>query len=214
MLYNGNMAIVRSSRRTQDRLIIASALLLIIGGLYLLSVSLTPFFLSYTINPVDNATTRKLAETPVERITENRLYIPSINVNVSYAAGGPETLEHGAWWRKAENGNPKDGGNFVVAAHRFQIGPTPHRTINNSPFYNIDRLKLGDEITVDYNGGRYVYVIDHIRRVNPDAIEIEERTSTPRLTLYTCTLGGTFDGREVIFASPKQLTPATQKPAP
>lgn len=205
------MVISQPRQHIQDRLIIGGALLLIVGGLYLLSISLTPFFLSYTINPTNNATTRKLAETPVERITENRLYIPSINVNVSYAAGGPETLERGAWWRKSDNGNPKDGGNFVIAAHRFQIGPTPHRTINNSPFYNIDRLKVGEDITVDYAGKRYEYTIAEIRRVNPDAIEIEERTQDPRLTLYTCTLGGTFDGREVIFATPKR---AIQKPAP
>lgn len=204
------MVISQPRQHIQDRLIIGGALLLIVGGLYLLSISLTPFFLSYTINPTNNATTRKLAETPVERITENRLYIPSINVNVSYAAGGPEALDKGAWWRKSDNGNPKDGGNFVIAAHRFQIGPTPHRTINNSPFYNIDRLKVGEDITVDYAGKRYEYTIAEIRRVNPDAIEIEERTQDPRLTLYTCTLGGTFDGREVIFATPKR---AIQKPA-
>lgn len=197
-----------------DRLLIIVATLLIAGGGYLLITAFSPFLLSQFTDPNNNGTTQLLETTASrpepERFQEQRIYIPKIDVNVVYAAGGPETLDKGAWWRKSDNGNPKDGGNFVIAAHRFQIGPTPHRTINNSPFYNIDRLKVGDDITVDYDGKRYEYTIAEIRRVNPDAIEIEERTHDPRLTLYTCTLGGTFDGREVIFATPKR---AIQKPA-
>lgn len=197
-----------------DRLLIIVAILLIASGGYLLITAFSPFLLSQFTDPNNNSTTQLLETTASkpepERFQEQRIYIPKIDVNVVYAAGGPETLDKGAWWRKSDNGNPKDGGNFVIAAHRFQIGPTPHRTINNSPFYNIDRLKVGDDITVDYAGKRYEYTIAEIRRVNPDAIEIEERTQDPRLTLYTCTLGGTFDGREVIFATPKR---AIQKPA-
>ncbi|MDO4781369.1 MAG: sortase [Candidatus Saccharibacteria bacterium] len=197
-----------------DRLLIIVAILMIGGGGYLLITAFSPFLFSQFINPNNNSTTQLLEATAnqpdPERFREQRLYIPKIDVNVLYASGSPETLDKGAWWRKSANGNPKDGGNFVIAAHRFQIGPTPHRTINNSPFYNIDRLKVGDDITVDYDGKRYEYAIAEIRRVDPDAVEIEERTKEPRLTLYTCTLGGTFDGREVIFATPKQ---PTQKPA-
>ncbi|MDO4773983.1 MAG: sortase [Candidatus Saccharibacteria bacterium] len=197
-----------------DRLLIIAAIFLIGGGGYLLVTAFSPFLLSQFIDPTNNTTTQLLETTASkpepERFREQRIYIPKIDVNVIYTAGGPETLATGAWWRKSHNGNPKDGGNFVIAAHRFQIGPTPHRTINNSPFYNIDRLKVGDNITVDYDGSRYEYTIAEIRRVSPDAVEIEERTREPRLTLYTCTLGGTFDGREVIFATPKQQT---QKPA-
>ena len=98
-------------------------------------------------------------------------------------------MEHGAWWRKPENGNPKDGGNFVLSAHRFIMGLTPQQTLRKSPFYNIDKLTVGDEIIIDYNGVRYNYVISEKQSVKPDAVEIEQRTDQPQLTLYSCTFG-------------------------
>ena len=113
-------------------------------------------------------------------------------------------MEHGAWWRKPENGNPKDGGNFVLSAHRFIMGLTPQQTLRKSPFYNIDKLTVGDEIIIDYNGVRYNYVISEKQSVKPDAVEIEQLTDQPQLTLYSCTLGGANDGRDVIIAKLKK----------
>mgnify|MGYP001689892069 FL=1 len=113
-------------------------------------------------------------------------------------------MEHGAWWRKPENGNPKDGGNFVLSAHRFIMGLTPQQTLRKSPFYNIDKLTVGDEIVIDYNGARYIYAISEKRSVKPEAIEIEQRTDQPQLTLYSCTLGGANDGRDVFIAKLKK----------
>lgn len=197
---------IPNSRRSRykDRIIIGIALLLMGAGGYLLFTIYSPFLATQLVDPKNNSTTKLLHTTKAEEhYPENRIYIPAIDVNIPYEAGGPEVLELKAWWRKPANGNPKDGGNFIVAAHRFQIGPTPQRTINNSPFYNINRLKLGDDITVDYDGKRYEYTISEIFRVKPNQVEIEERTDKSRLTLYSCTLGGSFDGREVIIATPK-----------
>jgi len=112
----------------------------------------------------------------------------------------PEVLEEGAWHRLPENGNPVDGGNFVLAAHRLEIGWTPGQTKKMSPFYNIDKLNVGDEIVVFYNKNRYSYTIDKIYEVEPSATYIENRTSRPKMTLYTCTLKGAADGRVVIEA--------------
>ena len=135
-----------------------------------------------------------------------------IDINLPYLAGPASVMEHGAWWRKPENGNPKDGGNFVLSAHRFIMGMTPQQTLRKSPFYNINRLDIGDKIIVDYNGKRYEYLISEKRSVKPEAVEIEQRTAQPQLTLYSCTLGGANDGREVIIAKPnvshKSKTPS------
>lgn len=175
------------------------AALLMLGGAYVLITALTPLLLSPTINPNDNSTT-KLLTTTADKITEQRLYIPKIDINVSYASGDESMLEHGAWWRQAENGNPEEGGNFVLSAHRFIMGMTPQQTWRQSPFYSIDKLVVGDEIIVDYQGERYNYEISKIFAVSPEATEIEQRTDSPQLTLYSCTLGGASDGREVIVA--------------
>ena len=179
------------------------AILMILGGVYLLALISTPLILSQNINPKDNHTTQLITKTE-NKITENRLYIPKIDINLPYSTGGAETMERGAWWRKPENGNPKDGGNFVLSAHRFIMGLTPQQTLRKSPFYNIDKLTVGDEIIIDYNGVRYNYIISEKQSVKPDAVGIEQRTDQPQLTLYSCTLGGANDGRDVIIAKLKK----------
>ena len=176
---------------------------MIASGIYLLVLISTPLIMSQTINPKNNSTSQLISKTK-DKITENRLYIPKIDINLPYASGGAETMEHGAWWRKPENGNPKDGGNFVLSAHRFIMGLTPRQTLRKSPFYNIDKLAVGDEMVVDYNGARYIYAISEKRSVKPEAIEIEQRTDQPQLTLYSCTLGGANDGRDVLIAKLKK----------
>ena len=180
------------------------AVLMLAAGLYVLITALMPFFMVHTVNPTSNTTVAKLEATATEIPTENRLYIPKIDINLPYEQGDEHVMEYGAWWRRPENGNPKDGGNFILSAHRFIMGLTPEQTLRKSPFYNIDKLALDDEITIDYQSERYVYVISKIYAVKPNAVEIENRTDESQLTLYSCTLGGASDGREVIVATPKE----------
>ena len=175
---------------------------LIVAGAYLLITALSPLLISQDLNASDNSTTELLKSTE-SKAEQSHLYIPKINVNVPFGTGDASALERGAWWRQPQNGNPVDGGNFVLSAHRFIMGLTPQQTLKESPFYHIDKLTVGDELIVDYKGARYTYVISKIYAVKPDAIEIEQRTDQPQLTLYSCTLGGSADGREVIIAQPK-----------
>ena len=192
-----------ATKRRKNYILPIIAVIMIASGIYLLALISTPLIMSQTINPKNNSTSQLISKTK-DKITENRLYIPKIDINLPYASGGAETMEHGAWWRKPENGNPKDGGNFVLSAHRFIMGLTPRQTLRKSPFYNIDKLTVSDEIVIDYNGVRYIYVISEKRSVKPEAIEIEQRTDQPQLTLYSCTLGGANDGRDVLIAKLKK----------
>lgn len=192
-----------ATKRRKNYILPIIAVIMIASGIYLLALISTPLIMSQTINPKNNSTSQLISKTK-DKITENRLYISKIDINLPYASGGAETMEHGAWWRKPENGNPKDGGNFVLSAHRFIMGLTPRQTLRKSPFYNIDKLMVGDEMVIDYNGARYIYVISEKRSVKPEAIEIEQRTDQPQLTLYSCTLGGANDGRDVLIAKLKK----------
>lgn len=192
-----------ATKRRKNYILPIIAATMIASGIYLLALISTPLIMSQTINPKNNSTSQLISKTK-DKITENRLYIPKIDINLPYASGGAETMEQGAWWRKPENGNPKDGGNFVLSAHRFIMGLTPQQTLRKSPFYNIDKLMVGDEMVIDYNGARYIYVISEKRSVKPEAIEIEQRTDQPQLTLYSCTLGGANDGRDVLIAKLKK----------
>ena len=183
-------------KRVQSRLLLLAGLALLLAGGYALYVVFSPALKVIGLNPNDNATTRSIDK---QEYNQNRLYIPAIDVNVPFGPSEDDLLD-GAWWRKSANGNPQDGGNFVLAAHRFELGVTPRQTQQKSPFYHIAKLKTGDTIVVDYNNERYMYTITKKYSVAPTAVEIENRTTEPRLTLYSCTLGGSSDGRDVIIA--------------
>lgn len=136
-------------------------------------------------------------------IKADKLYVPKIGVDVDVVVGvNEQTLEGGAWHRLPENGDPVTGGNFVLAAHRFNLGLTPMQTRAKSPFYHIDKLQKGDDIYVDYQGVRYAYKVSRMYKVASNQVEIEARTKSAQLTMYSCDLRGPEKGREVIEALP------------
>jgi sortase A len=150
-------------------------------------------------------TARKLKDQPGTH--GNRLFIPQINVDVAIVEGTSDAaLEKGAWHRQPQNGNPEKGGNFVLSAHRFIMSFTPQGTAVSSPFYNIDKLKDGDILSVDYDNKRYEYKVEKKYSVKPTDVYIEGPSETPKLTLYSCTLQGSDDGRDVIEALPVTAT--------
>ena len=137
------------------------------------------------------------------KVDQNRVIIPKIGVNITYLSGNDDVLEKGAWWRYPERGNPVKGGNFILSAHRFSLGLTPGQTRTKSPFYHIEKLQVGDEIVVDYEGKRYEYGITEKFNVTPDQVSIESASEEAKLTLYSCTLKGSADGRVVLIAKLK-----------
>lgn len=170
--------------------------LLLLSGLYILSLVLAPQLSTLTLRPL---TADKVSAISVG---EDRIIIPKIGVNIHYGTHGMTSLNEGALWRYPDRGNPDKGGNFIIAAHRFSIQPTPGGTVKASPFYHLDQLKKGDQILIDYNGKRYGYTVSTTFGVKPNAVSIEEPSTTAKLTLYTCDLGGSADGRLVIIADP------------
>lgn len=167
-------------------------------SIYLLLLAHAPQFIS----PISSVLASSKQAITVETANSNTLSIPSINLNMPIETGNEEVLERAVWWRHSERGNPEIGGNMILSAHRFKIGTTPSQTINNSPFYNIDKVNINDEITLIYNAKEYRYKVTSKKTVSPNSIEIEDQTDTHQLTIYTCTFGGTNDGRDVLIASP------------
>jgi LPXTG-site transpeptidase (sortase) family protein len=137
---------------------------------------------------------------PKAQLLEDRIYIPKLQLNITYKAGDKSVLSDNAWWRQPAHGNPKDGGNFILAAHRFEMGLTPGETRYKSPFYHLDALTIGDKIYADYKGVRYMYEVYDRYKVTPNDTSIEGPTDDARMTLYSCTFRGSADGREVVFA--------------
>lgn len=161
------------------------------AGLYIIFVSLSPKLAH------NNA-----REAAVSTPRDDRLIIPSVDINTPYFSGGDEVLDKGAWHRFAERGDPQRGGNFILAGHRFVMTGSFKRTMTQSRFYNLDKVKKGDSVIVDWKGVRYKYVVNRTYTVKPGQISIENPSVRPKLTIYTCTLGGTYDGRIVVEATP------------
>lgn len=184
-------------RHTMRRnLLLVTGLACLIGGAYVLSLVLAPSVALNFNDPIS------IASLPKPHLGNDRIIIPTIGVNIHYGTDGVRSLDEGAWWRYPDRGSPEKGGNFIIAAHRFSIQPTPQQTVIKSPFYHIDAVHSGDKILIDYNGTRYAYQVYETKQVAPSAIEIEAPTTTPRLTVYSCTLDGSSDGRVVLFAKP------------
>lgn len=175
-------------------------LVLIGAGCYVLLTATSPVFsLPVVTGRTPDETKARLTESP--GTYGDRLFIPQINVDVAIVTGGDEhVLEKGAWHRHPENGDPVQGGNFVLSAHRFVMSMTPQGTAVKSPFYNIDKLGIGDRLSVDYQSRRYEYVVSRKYSVKPTDVGIESRSIESKMTLYSCTLGGENDGRDVIEA--------------
>lgn len=166
------------------------------GGLYLLLLVMTPN-ISPVLYPVKEIDLKSLGEPKGDRIV-----IPKVGINVEFRPGGPEILNDYAWHRYPERGDPVKGGNFIVSAHRFEIGLTPGETMRKSPFYHVEKVNIGDQVIIDYKGKRYGYEITEKKEVKPNQVEIENPSDTAKLTIYTCTLGGENDGRQVFIAKP------------
>lgn len=188
--------------RVKKRTWIIATILLAGGGVYLLLLIFAPK-LPFSVSP---GAVRRTLQTTKPQTNQNKLYIPAIGVDIAILEGSDASiLNKGAWHRQPQNGNPEKGGNFVISAHRFELGFTPGQTRARSPFYHIEKLKIGDKIYVDYHQKRYSYEITKKYKVDQYALSIERASRSPKLTLYSCDLAGERAGREVIEAKPLDL---------
>lgn len=189
-------------KRRGNRLWVTVPVITLLAGGYLLINTFAPAV--DIMGPATDATAKKLQSVqPI--LSQNRLYVPKVNIDEEIVEANNNeklALEMGALHRAVDSGNPKDGGNYVVAGHRFQLGWNPSLTRKKSPFYHIDQLAVGDQIYVDYDGIRYAYQISEKKKVPQDATQIEARTDEPQLTMYSCDLRGPLAGREVVIAKP------------
>lgn len=131
---------------------------------------------------------------------DKALIIPKINLNEVIYEEGKISLDKGIWHRFPERGNPEKGGNFILTGHRFNFGFTPEQTRRKSPLYNVDSLRVGDQIQIKWQKDYYDYEIFEIKEVPKTATEIEDPTKNHILTLYTCTLLGDEGPRVLIKA--------------
>jgi len=128
---------------------------------------------------------------------DNRLVIPSINVDMSILEGPNEqTLNRGGIWHIPNTSNPKQGSNTVLSGHRWQYLPP-----SNATLYLLDKVQVGEPVIVYWQGQEYDYRITGREVVDPNRIDILGPTAEPRLTIFTCTPLYSTKQRLVLYGS-------------
>ena len=174
-------------------------ILLLVAGVYTLMLAFAPKFTPL----LNSGKVEKAINTNIPEVGDDRIYIQKLGIDMPIRTGDASVMKDSIWHRIPERGDPVKGGNFILSAHRWKTGKNPAETIAQSPLYNADRLEVGDDLFVDFEGRRYKYQIYETYQVKPDQVEIEAPVvpgDQAKLTLYTCTLKGASDGRVVIQA--------------
>jgi sortase A len=202
---NQNLETSQKGGKWKKRFGLAIPLLMLVGGIYMLSLVFAPKLVPY----LNSGDVKRVIDSSTPQEGNDRLYVQKLGVNAPIKTGDAPVMNNGGvWHRFPERGDPVAGGNFILSAHRWHTGKTPAETIAQSPFYNMDRMAVGDSIFVDFRGKRYKYEIYEIQQVKPDKTQIEEPLAEgeeAHMTLYTCTLKGSADGRVVIYAKLAKL---------
>lgn len=125
---------------------------------------------------------------------DQRLVIPKIALDEHIFTGSDPYLVHKGVWARPNTSTPDKGGNTVMVGHRFTYNGA-------SVFYNLDKIEVGDKISVYWNKTEYIYTVNETKVVPATQISIEDPTDTAQLTLYTCTPIWSAKDRLVIVAS-------------
>ena len=120
-----------------------------------------------------------------------RMLIPAINLDTMVFDGTDrETLKKGP-------------GHIIGTSYPGSIGTVAisgHRTTYGKPFFNIDKLKAGDEITLESFDTIYRYIVTELMIVEPTDVWVLNPTPYPSLVLTTCNPKYSAKERLIIFA--------------
>ncbi len=193
-------------RTSLSRLNLGLTVLIVLINLYILSAPLVPQLglwwhrrqakpvagLPYKTQLDQHSQTDQIRKTIP---TDNRLVIPKIALDQHIYEGDSAYLVHKGVWARPKTSTPPNGSNTVLVGHRFTYsGP--------ATFYSLDKVGVGDQIVLYWQGKEYDYKVSSTRVVPAVATEIEDQTKDPQLTIYTCTPIWSATDRLVVVAKP------------
>jgi sortase A len=121
-----------------------------------------------------------------------RIIIPRLGVNEKIYMGITDRqfdIGVGKWPGTPAAGDP---GNIVIGGHR---------TVAKRPFYNIEKLRRGDVITVVEGTKRVRYKVTNRMIVKPNAIWVTKQSTDATLTLFSCHPKGSVKQRYIVRAT-------------
>ncbi|CAN5392249.1 hypothetical protein BH10PAT4_BH10PAT4_1470 [soil metagenome] len=160
--------------------------------------------------------------TDIDVAADPRLIIPKINVDVPVIYN--VASDYDAQMAAMKNGVahfaipgassiPGQVGNTVLSGHSSNdlLESGDYKFI----FAQLDKLNVGDSIYVNNNSKRYTYTVTKKEVVEPNEVnKLIYSTSTPVLTLITCTPLGTALQRLLVTAEQVSPNPTASAPAP
>jgi len=149
--------------------------------------------------------TQKLAGVPAPKLpaaapTANELIIPIMQYDQPIIEGKTIRALHYGPWREPLSSTPPAGGNTVIAGHRFTY------TNPRGTFYYLNKLHIGDQIGIIWQGRTYHYTVAATEVVPPSDTSVEAPTARAQLTLYTCTPLWLPKNRLVVVANLESTT--------
>ncbi len=145
------------------------------------------------------ARARVIAKKPLKGDAIGKLTIPAIKLK-RFLVQGTDT----ASLRKGPGHYPST----PLPGQRGTAAIAGHRTTYGAPFRHLDSLKRGDRIIVDMPYGRYVYIVQRLKIVDPSELSILKRKSYNRLVLSACHPLYSAAQRIIAFARLKTKLPA------
>jgi len=140
----------------------------------------------------DTGKTSNVARKPIPQ--DERLVIPGIALDEHIYQGSSPYLVHKGVWARPATSTPPKGSNTVLVGHRFTYSGA-------SVFYNLDKVKVGDKISLYWQKTEYIYTVSQTKVVAATELSVEAPTSEAQLTLYTCTPLWSAKDRLVIIAT-------------
>ena len=175
--------------------------LLLVINVYIISIPLLPSILHADFNAqkqqeleqvirqdkeINSQSPRRsesnIGSSALQKDKVNSLIIPAITLNESITEGqNPAIALKEGIWRWPGGSTPDNGGNTVLAGHRFTYSDP------KGVFYFLNRIKVNDIIGLKWDNYTYSYRVKEVKVVSTNQTEILEPTEFPTLTLYTCT---------------------------
>jgi sortase A len=121
------------------------------------------------------------------------LKIPSIRVNDVVVQGtDTESLKKGPGHYRETDDPWEDRGRVGIAGHRTTYG---------APFWDLDRVRRGDVVTLVTEYGTFAYRVTRTKVFEPSRIGVLDPTKRPTLVLTTCTPRFSAAQRLIVYAT-------------
>jgi len=153
--------------------------------------------LSNWFNQPDKDTTNGVLDAPVKG--SYLLSIPKLKIEDANVSIGGQDLAH-SLIHYVQTALPGQVGSPVIFGH--SVLPQFFNTKNYTTIFStVHRLKLGDEVLLNYDGVKYKYLVDDMYETEAtDLSVLEQRFDGKYLTIVTCHPPGTYLRRLVIKA--------------